>query len=201
MTRYLLIIFFFASSAIAASELTCERRQSAMALETIKYSVCLLREKKYSDRYVGIRYSRQNISKEMIRLYLRDLQSPWRYEIRLKQEDREVFSASQRVFDVDMWVSVSPLSKLVSIMPNEIIEGDLFFSEIRQELKKTLSKVELKSHFSIWFSIFPGFLRGNEDFSERDAVLMRDKERILLKSEFLPPYSNVFINWRFKKRK
>ena len=194
------LCLLLASLTAAASELVCERTQTAVALETIKYSVCLLREKERSNQYVGIRYARQNISQKIIRLYLRDLQSPWRYEIRLKHDGREVFSTSEKVFDVDMWVSVRPESKLVLFKSNETIEGNLFFSEIHQAVKKSFSMVNLKAKFSIWFSIFPAFLFENEDLSERDAVLARDKDRIELKSNFLPPYSDILIDWHYSKK-
>jgi hypothetical protein len=196
---YGLILLF--SSNIFAGALVCERLQSVEEIETIKYSICLLREANSSHKYVGIRYHRQNVSDKIIRLFVSDSESPWRFQISLEQGRKEVFSWDEHVYDDDMRISVKPASSLVVMAPNAIIEGDLFFSELTSEIVKNYPEVNFKGKFSIDFLVRPAFLRENEALSERDAALARDKESMVLKSEYLLPYSGISIDWRYTKRK
>ena len=201
MKMFPFLFLLFISTKLFSQDLVCERVQTAVVIEVIQYSVCLLREENKVNRYVGIRYTRKNVSDKNIRLFVRDLKSPWRYEISLVHGGNDVFSDSEKIYDDDMRISINPDSSLVALAPTEVIEGDLFFSEIQSKIRKEYSKTNFKGEFSVGFSLMPSFLYEKEELSELDAWRKRDKERVEFRSTDLAGYSDILIDWRYSKQK
>ncbi len=198
MNRLIKIIFILSLNIFCnagAEDLGCEQKKSVTRLDTLEYTICLIK-KKENKKALGLQYLIKNISSASIRIFVEKSNS-YRLWFSIWDAHQVVFQYDEDIWDNDTYIPRPRVYEIKELKPGETHTDQLFFKDLLKIVKSDSPKINLNKQFRLAFFISPNFLRIDESGNAFEAMMFRKKES---QSRSIPEttrlgYSDVLIEW------